>query len=78
VNDNGTFRERLSIIGFLKVIETGFLYRWSRDRGKTLKRVIQGQEVEEENKKYVHFMTKPDIKTSDYTISYQCCCQYIE
>jgi len=71
VKDNGTFRERLSIIDFLKVLETGFLYRWSRDRGKTLKRVIQDQEVEEENKKYVHFMTEPDIKTSDYTISYQ-------
>jgi len=35
---------------------------------KKNKQVIQGQEVEEENKKYVHFMNEPDIKTSDSTV----------
>ena len=72
MKENGTFRERLSGVDFSKVFEKGFVYKWSRDRGKILKRVIVGQKGEEENKKkYVPFMIEPDIKTNDFTVSYQ-------
>jgi len=58
VKDNGTFRERLSVIDFLFVLEKGFARNWSTDRSKTLTRLIEGELKTEENKKYVPFMTE--------------------
>ncbi len=71
VKDNGTFRERLSVIDFLFVLEKGFARNWSTDRSKTLTRLIEGELKTEENKKYVPFMNEPDISISEYTLSYQ-------
>jgi len=71
VKDKGTFRERLSVIDFLLVLEKGFVRNWSTDRSKTLTRVIEGEFKTEENKKYVPFMKEPEISISEYTLSYQ-------
>ena len=54
VKDKGTFRERLSVIDFLFVLEKGFARNWSTDRSKTLTRVIEGEYKTEENKKKIY------------------------
>ena len=71
IKDKGTFRDRLSVVDFLKVLENGFVRNWSIDRSSTLKRTINGEQIVEQNKKFIPFMVEPSIKLKELTISYQ-------
>ena len=53
-----------------KVLETGFVKRWSTDRKPTVMVSSQGQLVEI-NVNLKKFFTEPDFQLNDYTVAYQ-------
>ena len=49
VKDEGTLRQRLGILQFLNILETGFVKRWSTDHKPQVSVLVDGQLVQQDN-----------------------------
>ena len=69
VKEEGTLRQRIGVMQFLNILETGFVKRWSTDTTVTV--LVEGQLVNEPNKNLKKFNNEPVFDLKDYTCAYQ-------
>ena len=71
VKDEGTLRQRLGIMQFLNVLETGFVKRWSTDRKPMVTVSVEGELTQQDNINLKVYNDVPVFGLKDYTCAYQ-------
>ncbi len=71
-SDTGKYRERVSVLEFIKIIEDDFVKSWSTERSPTVIEMDDfGNEHIKQNVNQKLFHQEPLITLNDYTVSYQ-------